>query len=188
MHRRLAWSFPVLTAALALAAPAAAQTPSQTAAANEFFKSVNMQAQLAATSGAMIDSEIGHNPGMQPYRDVMIAWLRKYMTWEAMKPELIKLYTETYTEAELKELAAFYKTTAGQKTLTKTPELMQKTAMAGAKLGQPHTDELKKIMDARREELAKAQEKAAAGAAGTKAPGAQAPAPAKNPTAAPKQP
>jgi hypothetical protein len=187
MHRRLAWSVPALAAVLALARPAAAQTPSQTAAANELFKSLKLESQIGATSAAMIDSEIGRNPGMQAYRDVMLNWLKKYMTWEAMKPELTKMYTEAYTEGELKELAAFYKTPVGQKSLTKMPELIQKTAMMGAKLGQPHTEELKQLMDARREEINKQQEKAAAAAA-AKTPGAQIPPPAKKPTAEPKKP
>ena len=108
----------------------------------------------------MIDSEIRGNPGMEPYRDVMLKWIQKYMTWDAMRPELIRLYTDTYTEAELKQLAAFYKTPLGQKTLTKTPELLQKTAMIGARLGQQHADELKTAMTARRDELLKEQEKA----------------------------
>jgi hypothetical protein len=187
MRRRLAWSVPALAAALALARPATAQTPSQTAAANELFKSLKLEASMPGTSAAMIDSEISRNPGMTPYRELMLNWLKKYMTWEAMQPELTKLYTETYSEAELKELAAFYKTPVGQKSLAKTPELLQKTAMIGVKLGQPHTEELKKLMDARHEELNKKQEKAAAAAA-AKTPGAQIPAPAKQPTAEPKKP
>ena len=205
MRRRLAWSIPALFAALVLAAPLAAQAPApapakpaapaaapaarpaatptagQTAAALDLFKSLKLESQIGNMAGAMINSEIGNNPGMQPYRDVMLKWLQKYMTWDAMKPELIQLYTEAYTEAELKELAAFYKTSAGQKSLEKAPELMQKTAMIGAHLGQPHTEELKKLLDARRDELTKEQEKSAAAAG--KAPAGKAPAPAKQPTA-----
>jgi hypothetical protein len=189
MHRRLAWSVPALVAlaALALARSAAAQTPSQVAAANELFKSMKLENTVQTTSAAMIESEVGRTAGMQAYRDVMLTWLRKYMTWDAMKPELIKLYTETYTEAEMKELAAFYKTPVGQKSLAKMPELMQKTAQIGAKLGQPHVDELKTLMDARREELQKQQEKAAGGAT-AKTPGAQIPPAARKPTVEPKKP
>lgn len=186
MHRRLSWPVLALAAALVLARPAVAQTPSQVAAANELFKIMKLENQIVPTSAAMIESEIGRNAGMQAYRDVMLTWLRKYMTWDAMKPELIKLYTEAYTEAELKELAAFYKTPVGQKSLAKMPELMQKTAMIGGKLGQPHVDELKTLMAARREELQQQEKVAAAAAART--PGAQIPPPAKKPTAVPKKP
>jgi hypothetical protein len=201
MYRRLAWIAVVSLTSAALAPFAAAQAPSpgapgrtpsgptptaaQSAAAVELLKSIKLDESLPSTSAAMIDSEIRGNPGMEPYRDVMLKWIQKYMTWDAMRPELIRLYTDTYTEAELKQLAAFYKTPLGQKTLTKTPELLQKTAMIGARLGQQHADELKTAMTARRDELLKEQEKAQAAA---KTPGKEtAPSPAaKRATPAPK--
>jgi hypothetical protein len=205
MHRRLAWIAVASLTAAALAPSAAAQAPSpgaagraptaspptaaQTAAAVELFKSIRLEESISGTSAAMIDSEIRGNPGMGPYRDVMLKWLQKYMTWESMRPEMVRLYTDTYTEAELKQLAAFYKTPLGQKTLAKTPELLQKTAMIGARLGQEHSEELKAAMNARSEELHKEQEKAQAAAKTPGKPAAPAPAPAaKKPTPAPKKP
>ena len=65
------------------------------------------------------------------------------------------MYTTTFTEAELKQMAVFYASPAGQKSLEKLPELMQRTAMAGARLSQPHSDELRAAMAARSEELKK---------------------------------
>jgi hypothetical protein len=201
MYRRLAWIAVVSLTATGLAPFAAAQAPgvavrtpsapaptaAQTAAALELFKSIRLEESIPSTSAAMIESEVRGNPGMTPYRDVMLKWLQKYMTWDAMRPEMIRLYTDTYTEAELKQLAAFYKTPLGQKTLAKTPELMQRTAMIGAKLGQEHSEELKTAMNARREELLKEQEKAQAAA---KTPGkATVPSPgAKRATPAQKKP
>ena len=156
-------------------APAAPPTPTpaptanpaaHAAAAQELFKALKLQAGLSDTANAMIDSEIGRNPGLTPYRDVMVTWLKKYMTWEAMEPELTKMYTESFTEPELKQMAVFYTSPAGQKSLEKLPEMMQRTAMAGARLSQPHQDELRAAMTARSEELKKQ-----AGGAGSGAPG-----------------
>src|SRR4029453_4972153 len=69
-------------------------TASQTAAAHELFKAIRLQESIAGTSAAMVDSEISHNPGLGPYRDVMLGWLQKYMTWDAMLPELTRIYAE----------------------------------------------------------------------------------------------
>jgi hypothetical protein len=153
--------------ASSLAAPktaSAAISPAQNAAVMELFRAMRLQATLPDTSAAMIDMEISRNPGLTPYRDVMVGWLKKYMTWDAMAPQLTRIYAEAFTEAELKEMSAFYKTPTGQKALSKLPELGQKGAMIGAQLGQQHSDELKKLMSARSEQLAKQQQKAAAGA------------------------
>jgi hypothetical protein len=201
-HRlRIARIAPVVLAAAALAgtltaqaptAPAAARTPratpaaaatptaSQAAAARELFKALRLEESLTNTTSAMVDSEVSHNPALAPYRDIMLAWLRKYMTWEAMLPELTRLYTETYTEGEMKALAMFYSSPVGQKSIAKTPELLSRTAGIGAKVSQPHSAELNAQLNARRDEL-----KANAAAAAARTPGAAgAPAPAAPPAPA----
>jgi len=162
------------------AAPTPGPTPNaaaHAAAAQELFKALKLQSGLSDTANAMIDSEIGRNPGLTPYRDVMVNWLKKYMTWEAMQPELTKMYTDTFTEPELKQMAVFYGSPAGQKSLEKLPEMMQRTAMAGARISQPHQDELRAAMEARSEEL----KKQAAGGGAPGGPGAPGGAPRPRP-------
>jgi hypothetical protein len=153
----------------------AASSAASAAAAMELFKAMKLPTSIQDTSAAMIDSEVGRNPGLTPFRETMLTWLKKYMTWDAMVPELTKLYTSTFTDEELKQMAAFYGSPAGQKSLEKLPELMQRTAMIGAGLAQPHSEELKAAMTARSEELKKEQVAGAAGAPGGAgaAPGAQ---------------
>jgi hypothetical protein len=167
----------------------ATPTASQAAAARELFKSLKLQESMDGTAAAMVDSEIAHNPPLAPYRDVMLSWLRKYMTWDAMLPELTQLYSETYTEGEMKALAMFYASPVGQKSLAKTSELLTRTAAIGAKISQPHSAELNAQLSARRDEL-KAQAAARTpGAVSSPPPAAAVPAgtpapPAARPTAA----
>ena len=166
----------------------AASAAASAAAAMELFTAMKLQSNIQDTAAAMIDSEVGRNPGLNPFRETMLTWLKKYMTWDAMVPELTKLYTSTFTDDELKQMAKFYGSPAGKKSLEKLPELMQRTAMIGAGLAQPHSDELKAAMTARSEELKK---EAAAGAGAPGGPGgpAGAPgAPARPRPAAPKPP
>ncbi len=158
------------------ATPAAAATPtaSQTAAARELFKALKLEESLTNTTAAMVDSEVSHNPALAPYRDIMLAWLRKYMTWDAMLPELTRLYSETYTEGEMKTLAMFYSSPLGQKSIAKTPDLLSRTAQIGARISQPHSAELNAELNARRDEL-KAKAPKTPGAAGTPAPASAVP-------------
>jgi hypothetical protein len=60
--------------------------------------------------------------------------------WDEVKPKLAKLYADTFTEAELKEIDAFYETPAGQKAVAKLPTLMQvggQIAMSGVQAKMP---------------------------------------------------
>jgi hypothetical protein len=138
----------------------------QRAAVADLFAALKLQQEVQSMPESMIDGEIARNPGMAPFRDLMVAWLKKYMTWPAMEPQLTQLYASNFTEEELKTMAAFYRSPAGQKAVQKMPEMMQRTAMLGAQLSQPHSEELKKQMSARAEELQKKE----AGAATAPAP------------------
>jgi hypothetical protein len=53
----------------------------------------------------------------------------KQMTWESLKPDFIQIYSEVFTEQEIKDLTAFYKTPLGQKLIEKMPEVSEKSML-----------------------------------------------------------
>ncbi len=77
---------------------------------------------MKETAGAtnMPANAIGH---MEKMMDMIAAEL----SWEKMKGDYIALYAETFTEQELKDTVAFYKSPAGQAFIKKQPELMQRS-------------------------------------------------------------
>ena len=70
------------------------------------------------------------------------SFLSKYMSWASMKDDMVKIYVGEFTEPELKELAAFYQTPLGRKTVQKMPALLAKGAEMGQKRVQEHLPEL----------------------------------------------
>jgi hypothetical protein len=48
-------------------------------------------------------------------------WFAQEMKWEDLKPKIVDIYVQQFTEAELKELYDFYQTPTGQKALEKLP-------------------------------------------------------------------
>jgi hypothetical protein len=53
------------------------------------------------------------------------------------------LYAQTFTVEEMKAVADFYRSGAGAKFISKTPELMQKGAAIGMKYSEKIADEMK---------------------------------------------
>jgi hypothetical protein len=49
------------------------------------------------------------------------------MSWDKRKEDYIVLYSETYTEPELKDMIAFYKTPSGQALVKKQPEVLKRS-------------------------------------------------------------
>lgn len=64
------------------------------------------------------------------YRKVsgrLVDLMRDEMSWEKLEPALAEAYANVYTEAELWELAAFFRSPLGQKYVERTPQLMAET-------------------------------------------------------------
>ena len=57
------------------------------------------------------------------FEDVM----REELSWQRLKPDMIRTYADTFTEAEVLGAIAFYESPAGQAFVEKTPQLMQKS-------------------------------------------------------------
>ena len=131
----------------------AGQPSSHEQAALELLRLTGLERSMVAGATAMIESQAKVNPELAPYRDVMLEWARKYLTWEAMAPALVKIQVELFTEDELKEMIAFYRTPTGQKCLVKLPEMVQRGAAVGAELGKAHQRELEDMVLARKKEL-----------------------------------
>jgi hypothetical protein len=94
----------------------------------------------------MVNMMIQSNPALAPYREVVMEWAKQTMTWEALSPKIVKLYTDTFTKQELEEMITFFQTSTGQKVLNTMPELTNKQAMIGAELGRANSDTLRKMI------------------------------------------
>lgn len=83
--------------------------PGQMAKMNEVRGSTNMPANVVGHAEKMMD---------------MIA---AELSWDKMKEDYITLYADTFTEQEMKDTIAFYKSPTGQAFIRKQPELMQRS-------------------------------------------------------------
>lgn len=120
--------------------PAFSQDQSRRALAEELMNVAHVKENIEETFTMfrkMIDAQVekmklaaGPNakaPGASSRIDKMMDLLKQEFGWEKIKDEYINLYANTFTEAELKNIIAFYKTPAGQAFIKKQPVLMQQS-------------------------------------------------------------
>jgi uncharacterized protein len=55
------------------------------------------------------------------------------VAWEKLEPDYTKLYTDAYTEQQLDDLLAFYKSPTGQAVVEKTPILLKESSALAQK-------------------------------------------------------
>jgi len=136
----------VLTLVLAPAAHAQQPSASHAQAIEELLQVTMFDKSMNLAIDVMIDSMIKADPQLKRGEDVMRRFFNKYMSLKYLKPELVQLYAEIFTESEVRELIAFNRTPLGQKMLTQAPELMQKGAALGQKAVQEHLPELQEAI------------------------------------------
>jgi hypothetical protein len=135
----------LLAVALCLAAVAPAMhadDASRRAKAEEMIKLTKtdelMQQQLGALKDRVneLASQQSGMPNMTPAQKALTdAYLKNVqgatadeVGWDKLRPVVIQAYADTYTEADLDGIIAFYKTPAGQAIVAKTPEIATKTS------------------------------------------------------------
>ncbi len=65
---------------------------------------------------------------LESYQAKANAALDQAIGWPKLKPDMIKLYTDNFTESELKDLVKFYQSPLGKKVLEKMPQVTQQSA------------------------------------------------------------
>ena len=117
-------------------------------AAEEMLEASGMGAQFEKNIGAMINQYSASVPAdkRDKFVSVMKKFLNKYCSWPSLKQDIINMYAREFSESELKQLAAFYRTPLGIKLNQKMPVLMQKSMTIGQERVQAHQSELQKMM------------------------------------------
>lgn len=113
------------------AAPAAQERQARQAAARELLEVMQMERIVIQGAITMLEAQIRAEPQMENFRDVLETFMRESLAWEIVGPQLVDLYAETYTEAELRDILTFYGTPAGRRLLETQSELMARAAAIG---------------------------------------------------------
>lgn len=140
----------LLLALAALAAPGRAQSPALTPghlqAAEELLRASRAEEMFRESIEVMLRAQTEQNPAMAQMEAPIREFMNRTLSWETLKPEYLRMYAELYTEAELRELTAFYGTEVGRKMLVNMPAIMRRSAEISQKQLQAHLPELMRIM------------------------------------------
>ncbi len=128
-------------------------TDSHRQAAEELLVEMSMERTLEESIETTLSVQLQQAPQLVQFEDIMRAFLNKYMSWEYLKEHIVQLYVEEFTEQELREITAFYRTEAGKKLIELTPVLMNKGMAIGQKAVEEHLPELQQMILQRMQEL-----------------------------------
>lgn len=117
--------------------------PSHERAVLELFEVMDVEAQSRAT----LDYAMSQ-PGVAgtPVAAVMGEFFDRYMTWEVMEPELVRIYVEALSESDIRAATEFYRSPAGQRMVARLPVITQRTMEMTSRLMAEHQNEFQAML------------------------------------------
>ena len=151
----------VVTTLLLVASIASAQetpprpipSPASLAAAEQLLVLMNTEQVMRVSITAAFDAQVKAQPLMAPFMDVMRAWANRTMTMNEMGPRMTRVYAEVFSEAELRQIIAFYQSPVGRRLAAALPELTRRGSEIGAAVAEAHSAELREAIAKRAAEI-----------------------------------
>ena len=103
---------------------AAEVAPPHREAALEFLRAKGTPELLERHCKLMLEKQLAVAPEYAEHREALAKFYRDTFGFEALKDELVKLYTAEYSEAELRELTRFYSSELGRKSVVVEEKLI----------------------------------------------------------------
>lgn len=113
------------------------------------FKLTRMEQKINDSVDSVAQLQLRQNPDLDAAkRQQLMAFLERYIGWNAVRADLYEMYMQTFTEEELKTINDFYITTTGQKVIVIVPQLVQERNRLSMQRLQQNIGELQAIMSA----------------------------------------
>ena len=126
--------------------------------AEKLLTTMGMKEVMVQSMSQMLDLQLQQNPTLAPFKSVMMSFFNKHMSWESLKPEFLKIYSEAFSAKELHEINEFYATDTGKKTIQLMPSLMAQGGQIGVGRVQANIGEFQAMIKAESERLQKLSE------------------------------
>lgn len=114
--------------------------------AESLFVSMKLSETYDETIEKSLEVQLQASPSMIPYKDVLLEFMKKYMSYESLKDELVAIYAAEFTAEELRDINNFYSTETGMKYALLSPELVAKGSELGVKRVQENMSELQEMI------------------------------------------
>ena len=113
------------------------------------FKLTRMEQKINDSVDSVAQLQLRQNPNLDAEkRQQLMAFLERYIGWNAVRADLYEMYMQTFTEEELMTINDFYITTTGQKVIVIVPQLVQERNRLSMQRLQQNIGELQAIMSA----------------------------------------
>ncbi len=112
----------------------------------QLFDVMNLKQEREETVKNMLDIQIRSMPMLGQFRQEMLDFMNKYISYDAIRKDLAVIYLKYFSVDDLKGLIAFYQTPIGKKYLSVTTKLNNDIMTLVARKMQEHREELQQMI------------------------------------------
>lgn len=128
--------------------PATEVSAASLSLARELTTLMDLAENASAGVDVMLDAMEAQNPELAQFRAVLQRWMRKILTSEEASVAFARMYAETFTEAELRDIVTFLRTPAGRRFAAAQGQLTRRGGELGQRLAEENQDELVRMLEA----------------------------------------
>lgn len=143
----------VLALGLTTAVAARADEASHRLAAERLLTAADTPKMMRSAMDLMLQTQLRAAPQLAPFEKILRDFLEKHVSYDALKDELVALYVADFTEGELDEIAAFYRTPTGAKAVARMPVLMARGGQLGERRVRANQAELVRLIQEEQQRL-----------------------------------
>lgn len=131
-----------------------ADADSHRAAVLELMELTGVPERVPEVSAQVIALQLQNVPLLDQFRPVVEEWMRRYFSWEAVGSRYVDLYVSLFSEQEIQDMLAFYRTPTGRKAVRLMPVLMEKGGEIALEQFRDHQADLQAMILSQLERLA----------------------------------
>lgn len=124
---------------------------------------LNLDSILAKSIDEGLHLILEQEESVEPYLNVIEEFFGMHLGYENIKPQMIEMYSERFTAAELREMIHFYQSPIGTKFIEETPELMSRVIKIELLKITENIQELEFMIEVESDRILKLQEKLGTG-------------------------
>ena len=131
-----------------------ADQASHRAAVGELFELTHMQQKIDESVDNVLALQLSQSPELREHETVVREFLERHIGWNSLEDALTGMYLEAFTEQEVNEMNAFYRSPTGRKVIERLPQLVQQRNQLASKRLQENIGELRYEIEARQKKQA----------------------------------
>lgn len=113
----------MMAACVVFAAPDAWAQAKDLKKVEKLLELMRLEESTATAVVQMMSDIFASTPELAVQQDILVDYTEERLNWEALKPEIVKIYAGLFNDNEIGELIQFYSSKTGQKTLDVSPEM-----------------------------------------------------------------